>query len=236
MKFHGNPGEKDGLLQEFVVLPEECCFKIMKTLSLQSAALLEPLAVALYSTFFIGTDIKKAAILGCGPIGLLVLLSLRQQFFNADIYVTDKINDRLSVAGDQGALWAGNPLEFDIVRQIEEMVPQGLDVVFECCGQQDAINQAIKLLKPGGSLIIVGIPETKEIAFDIHKIRRKEIAIFNVRRQNETYPKTIESVHSGQIDLSGLVSHVFHYSESQRAFDIANNYEDSVIKALIKFD
>ena len=71
------------------------------------------------------------------------------------------------------------------------MNPEMLDVVFECCGQQEAIDQAIDLLKPGGKLMVIGIPEFDRWSLPVDKTRRKEITIQNVRRQNETLDETL---------------------------------------------
>jgi len=70
--------------------------------------------------------------------------------------------------------------------------PQGFDTVYQCCGQQEAIDQAIELLKPGGQLIIVGIPEKDGLVFNAHQMRRKEITIQNVRRQNVRFEEALE--------------------------------------------
>ena len=77
------------------------------------------------------------------------------------------------------------------VKEILQKRPDGIDVVFECCGQQEAIDQAIEMLEPGGKLVLIGSPRTERISLDISRIRRKEIAIINIRRQN-VFPPVLE--------------------------------------------
>jgi threonine dehydrogenase-like Zn-dependent dehydrogenase len=110
-----------------------------------------------------------------------------------------------------------------------------LDAVFECCGEQEAIDQAIKLLKPGGHLVIVGIPEVDRLSFDIHSLRKKEITVHNVRRQNKCMENTIELV-SKQIDVLKLITHTFEFHDVKKAFELVSAYGDKVIKAIIKFE
>ena len=94
------------------------------------------------------------------------MLAVRTQPDTA-VYVTDLVDERLAVARACGAAWTGNPQHEDVVGAIRRLEPLGLDVVFECAGQQDAIDQAVELLKPGGTLLIVGIPEVERISFNI---------------------------------------------------------------------
>ena len=94
------------------------------------------------------------------------------------------------------------------------------DVVFECAGQQEALDQGVELLKPGGTLVVVGIVEGDRISFDMNLVRRKELRIQNVRRQNECVREAIELAASGRIDLDSLVTHRFSLPEPQAAYDL----------------
>lgn len=109
-----------------------------------------------------------------------------------------------------------------------------MDAVFECCGDQDALDQAVHLLKPGGSLFIVGIPEDNRISFDISRMRRKEICIQNVRRQNECIQAAIDLFQSGRINTDALLTHQFPFEEARAAFELVANYRDGVVKAVIE--
>ena len=121
-----------------------------------------------------------------------------------------------------------------IVAEIAEAEPFGLDAVFECCGDQEALNQAVEQLRPGGKLMIVGIPESEGIIFDPHRLRRKEITIQNVRRQNGCIPAAIDLIARRGSHLDFMVTHTFPLVETQEAFDLVENYRDGVIKAVIQ--
>jgi L-iditol 2-dehydrogenase len=108
-----------------------------------------------------------------------------------------------------------------------------MDVVFECSGDPAAIAQGVQLLKPGGTLAIIGIPEVDEISFPIHELRRKEITIVNIRRQVHCTQKAIDLLESGQVRMDSMVTHHFPLQETHRAFDMVANYRDGVMKAMI---
>ena len=110
-----------------------------------------------------------------------------------------------------------------------------MDVVFECAGQQSALDQAVALLKPGGRLMVVGIPREERVSFAIDHLRRKEITLINVRRQNRCVPAAVELMHSQPERLSYLVTHRFTPAQGQEAFELVAGYRQGVLKAIIDF-
>ncbi len=235
LKFLGCPGQADGCLSGYIVMPETSCFKIPDTMSWDEAAISEPLAIGVYAVRqSIPMQDAKVGILGFGPIGMSVMLPALAKGA-ANIYVTDKIEGRLVKAREVGAIWAGNPDKEDIVSKILEHEPAGLDVIFECCGQQSAIDQAVDLLKPGGKIMIVGIPETDRWSFSVDKLRHKEITIGNVRRQNHSLEETLDMLANEKVNIKPMVTHRFAFANTQEAFDLVAGYHDGVMKAMIDF-
>ena len=236
-KFMGCPGQSEGCLSEYVVLPEECCFPIPDSLSFDEAAIVEPLSIGVYAvSLSIPMEGAKVGILGAGPIGLSVLLPARAQ--GADkVYITDKIDARLAVAKKAGADWTGNPETEDVVAAVAKLEPQGLDVVFECTGEQDAMDQALFLLKPGGKLLLIGIPGAKNrVSFDINQMRRKEIVVQNVRRQNGCVQPAIDMIANKAFDVNVMVTHHYPFTQTKEAFDLVAGYQDGVVKAMVVFE
>jgi L-iditol 2-dehydrogenase len=234
LRFLGCPGQAEGCLSEYIVMPETSCFLIKNNLSLDDAALSEPLTIGVYalklSLMKQGMDI---GILGCGPIGLSVITAASVQK-PGKLFATDKLDYRLDVALSSGASWIGNPDKTDIISTIKNIEPGMLDIVFECCGQQEAIDQAVTLLKPGGKLMIIGIPDVDHYHFSINELRRKEICIQNVRRQNESLQDCLNLLSSKKINASHWITHRFKLSETKKAFDLVAGYKDGVIKAMIE--
>ena len=114
--------------------------------------------------------------------------------------------------------------------------PLGLDAVFECCGQQQALDDAIELLRPGGTLLIIGIPEVDRVSFDPDQLRRKEITIIHVRRQRSCVQAALNLIGKCRGDVDAWITHRFPFSDAQAAFDLVADYRDGVVKAMIEFD
>lgn len=235
LRFLGCPGQAEGSLSEYIVMPETSCYKIPDQISYDEAAISEPLAIGLYAVKqSIPMEGAKVGILGFGPIGMSVLLSARAMGAKK-LYVTDKIDDRLQIARRSGAVITANPEHEDVVEKISTEVPELLDVVFECCGQQDAIDNAVDLLKPGGKLMIIGIPEFDRWSFPVDKSRHKELTIQNIRRQNEAVQPALDMIAGGEISVSEMATHRFSFEKTKEAFDLVAGYGDGVMKAMIDF-
>jgi len=236
LRFLGCPGQAEGSLSEYIVMPETSCFKIPDHMSYDEAAISEPLAIGLYAVKqSIPMKGAKVGILGFGPIGMSVMLPALA-LGASEVYVSDKIDERLKIAQENGAALTTNPEREDVVEKIGGKVPELLDVVFECCGQQDAIDTAVDLLKPGGKLMVIGIPEFDRWSFPVDKSRHKELCIQNVRRQNEAVQPALDMMAEGEISVSAMTTHRFSFEKSKEAFDLVAEYGDGVMKAMIDFE
>ena len=109
-----------------------------------------------------------------------------------------------------------------------------MDLVFECSGDPLCVDEAQKLLAPGGTLVLVGIPPTDRVIFDIHRMRRKELTFKNVRRQRGCVAPVIEMIAAGRIDPKPLLTHRFPLEKIGEAFDLVATYRDGVVKAVIE--
>ena len=234
LKFLGVPGETQGCLCEYLVMPQECLYPVTHQLSVAQAVLCEPLSIGLYAArqaqITQGTNI---AILGAGPIGLCTLIAARNAGANGT-YVTEIVAERISVAENCRPTWVGNPRQLDVVRTILDQQSGGLDAVFECAGTQETIDQGIDLLRPGGKLMLIGIPHEQRISLSIDKMRREEITVINVKRHNHCVGPAIELVASGKVDVDFMVTHTFPLDQAHEAFELAADYRDGVIKAMIE--
>ena len=236
IKFLGCPKQAEGSMSEYIVMPEENCIPIPDHMSFDEAAISEPLSIGVYAVRqSIPIKNAKVGILGFGPIGMSVMLPAMAKGAN-DIFVTDKIDERLNKAKENGAVYAGNPLKEDIVKGIKDIEPLGLDVVFECCGQQEALDQAVELLKPGGKIMIIGIPEISRWGISVDDARHKEITITNVRRQNQAVEEALEMISTEKANVSNMVTHRVNFENSKEAFDLVADYKDGVMKAMIDFE
>ena len=233
-RFLGCPGQIAGCLTEYIVMPGFTCFPVTQRLDADEAALIEPLSIGVYAVKLAGIVDPglSCAIFGAGPIGLSILMKLLADNIS-NTGIIEPLKYRLEKAGQIGAKWLVNPVDSDVYEEIYEREKLLLDVVFEASGEQDAVNNALKILKPGGKLILVGIPASARYIFDMDLMRRKELTVINVRRQNHCVEEAIELVASCKINVKQMVTHYFQLRKSPVAFDMVAGYRDNVIKAMI---
>lgn len=234
-KFLGCPGQIEGCMSEYFILPERCCFKISSDITYSLAVYAEPLSIGIYATELYGKSLKNKSIgiLGAGPIGQSVLAACIKAGAN-NIFITDLLDERLNIAGTTGAGWTGNPNKTDIVSEITRVKPEMLDVVFECCGKQEAVDQAVELMKPGGYVMMVGIPDVDHISLKIDLMRRREITFKNVRRQNECFQKAIDMIESDPEFFKTFITHTFKINDAKQGFELVREYRDNVLKAIVE--
>ncbi len=233
--FLGCPGQLEGCLSDYLVMPEFTCFKVSEEFGPTKAALVEPLTIGTYSVELANMDFedKTIGIFGAGPIGLSVLMVLKSKA-NCRIFSFEPLEYRRKKAKKLGAEFAFNPFETDAFEATANVEPLLLDLVFDCSGEQKAIDDATKVLKPGGKLVLTGIPPEGQYIFNMDMMRRKEISIVNVRRQNHCVEKSIELIKNG-LPVEEMVTHRFSPEQTQEAFEMVANYKDGVIKAMIDF-
>lgn len=233
-KFLGCPGQIEGNLAEYIIMPESQCLKLADSQTLDDGALSEPLAIGLYANKQAQTKgDEDIAILGYGPIGMSVML-MAQALGVTNIYVSEKLDSRRQLAEKTGARRVVNPDRGEVTTQFAELA-NSMDIVFECCGQQDALDEALQMVKPGGKVVIVGIPEFDRWSFTADLARRKEITFIHVRRQNHCTKETLKMLKDKTVDGSSMITHRFSLDDTQKAFDMVSEYRDGVMKAMIDF-
>ncbi len=234
-RFLGCPGQIDGCLTEYIVMPEFTCFALSPKFNPTTAALIEPLTIGTYSVELAQTDFsnKTVGIFGAGPIGLSVLMVLKTMD-TSNILCFEPLEYRREKAQSLGANYVFNPFEVSASEVTLEVEPMLLDVVFDCSGEQQAIDDAVRIIKPGGKLILVGIPPEGKYTINMDILRRNEISIHNVRRQNHCVEKSIRLIEEG-LPVDQMVTHHFTPEETQQAFEMVSGYQNGVIKAMINF-
>lgn len=210
LRFAGH-GVQDGALREAIAWPDKCLVPLPESLTEADGAMLEPLGVALHAA-----DLGKlragarVGIFGCGPIGLLVL-QLARVSGAARIYFTEPLTHRQDAAQQMGGIEWSPDVE--------------VDVAFECAGANEALEDAISAAKPGGRVVIVGIPDDDRTSFTASVARRKGLTIKLSRRMHHTYPRAIRLVEAGLIDVRSFITHRFRLSAAAEAFRIARRRE-----------
>jgi len=225
LRFAGH-GVEDGALREYLAWPDRCLFPLSDSLSDADGVMLEPLGVAIHAV-----DLGKlkvgmtVCVLGAGPIGLLIQQLARLSGVQA-VYVTDKLPHRVEAARSLGATKA---IQVGDGSEIQEMLAatggRSMDVAFEVAGENEAVEAAVVAVKPGGRVILAGIPADDRTSFPASAARRKGLTIKLVRRMKFTYPRAIQLLESGQVDVRSIVTHRFPLEKAQEAFTVAQRRE-----------
>lgn len=207
LRFAGH-GPTDGALRTLMAWPEELAHRVPDSLPDAEAPLLEPLGVALHALDLghVGSGMTTA-VFGCGPIGLLLLQAV-QAVGASVVLATDRLAHRVEAAAGMGAalaLPAGDPTVEAALR--DGTGGLGVDVAFEAAGEDAALEDAIAATRPGGRVVLVGIPDGDRTSFMASVARRKGLTLLLCRRMEPTdLPRAIDLVESGQVRLAGLVT------------------------------
>lgn len=224
-----------GCLENYIAFPENMCFKLPDNISTKEGALVEPLAVGMHAAN--QGDVKlgdSVTILGAGCIGLVTLLACKAHGAT-DITVVDVMQKRLDYAMKLGATRVINAMEEDAVKKMDEITDgRGTDVVIETAGNKITIKQTSYIVKRGGTIVLVGMAAEDIIDYNFAKIMNKEATIKSVFRYRNIYPVAIKAIADGIIDVSGIVTHEFDFTDTAKAFDFVINNKNDVVKAVIK--
>ena len=211
LRFAGH-GATDGMMREFMAWPAAQLYPLPDQVSDSDGAMLEPLGVAVHSVDlghlpFGGT----AAVVGCGPIGLL-LIRLLTLAGASRVLAFEPLAHRLQAAARLGAE-EGDP---------DDPHEPGVDVAFEAAGNDEAVQLAMACVRPGGRVVLAGIPGDDALRFSASLARRKGLTIAMVRRMNEVYPRAISLAARGVVDLGSVVTGRAGLGEVQAAFSDAS--------------
>ena len=216
-------GADDGALREYLAWPERNLYPLPDSINNEEGALLEPLGVALHAV-----ELGKiqpgssVGIFGIGPIGLMIL-QLARLAGAGQIFVTERLQHRLDAALSYGATQGFLVTDDWDQKEIWDATnKRGVQVAFEVAGDNQAVETAVEAAKPGGRVILVGIPEQDRSAFTASTARRKGLTIKLSRRMRFTYRRAIQLVDAGLIDVQSLVSERFPLPDYEMAFLTAN--------------
>jgi L-iditol 2-dehydrogenase len=218
IKFSGH-GLTDGMMREFMTWPAELLHPLPDQVSDSGGAMLEPLGVAVHCLDlghvpFGGT----AAVIGCGPIGLLLIQLLKAAGAN-HLLAIEPLAHRREAAARFGADQVADSGSFgpddDLMR---ELTGFGVDVAFEAAGNDAGVKLAMASVRPGGRVVLAGISGDNRISFEASTARRKGLTIAMVRRMNEVYPRAIGLAARGAVDLDSVVTTRAGLSEVAEAF------------------
>jgi L-iditol 2-dehydrogenase len=218
VRFAGH-GTTDGALRTFMSWPGRLLRPVPERVSDDEVALLEPLGIALHA-FNIGHPPAggAAAVIGCGPIGLMLVALLRRAAVRT-VVAADPLAHRRAAATSMGASHTV-PAGAGLRAAVRSSAVSEVDVAFEAAGDNDALADAMAAVRPGGQVVIVGIPPHDQTTFAASVARRKGLTMVYSRRMLPIdLERAIELVTEGAIDLAALISHRYPIERATEAFE-----------------
>jgi threonine 3-dehydrogenase len=212
----------DGALSEYLVLPEHVLWKNNSKIPDKWATIQEPFGNAIDTVMAEDVSAKTVLILGAGPIGLFATGIARASGASL-IIVSDPNNYRLAISKKMGAHMALNPGKKDITSLILDATNNnGVDVVLEFSGNNQALNQGLKVITPGGRISILGIYE-KRVSIDLNKeVIFKKIRIYGItgRKVFSTWHKTSRFLSSGIVNPEPILTHRFPLKDYEKGIKL----------------
>ncbi len=211
-RFAGH-GATDGGLRQYMAWPATELEPVPDHFSPATVALLEPLGVALHA-LDLGWKrfAASVAVVGCGPIGLM-LVELARAAGASRVVAVEPLEHRRAAALRAGADEVVGPEEAGRLPEV--------DLSIEVAGNDVAVAAAVSLVRPGGRLVLVGIPDDDRTVLPAAEARRKGLTIKLTRRMNEAYPRAIDVARRNVIDLEWLVSATFELARTREALAAA---------------
>lgn len=213
---------RDGGFAEFVVVPAENAWPDPPQVSYSVGALLENFGNAVHTAFTASVAGKAVLVTGAGPVGAMAVATARALGAHT-VIATDLSDYRLHLAEAMGATVALNPRRHDVVAEVLAATGgEGVDVLLEMSGAENAIAEGFRALKPGGEAALLGLT-SKPILFDVDDaIVFKGAMVHGIvgRRLWDTWSQVQALVESQAIDLASLVTHRFLLDDFDAAFDL----------------
>ena len=233
MKYFGSAATNpptDGGLCEFIAVSVNNCYKISEKVNFATAALLEPLAVALHAITRAGNIAgHNVLISGAGTIGLLIATLVR--YFGANLVVLTDLKEKRRIVAKQFADLVINPRVQDVASLNVSTVDNGFTISFEAAGASDSFNWLLHNTLKGGTLIQIGTLTT-EVKNTLNLIMSNELQILGSFRFSSEYKTGIDLIESGHIKIDNLVSETFPLEQAILGFKKAVD-DDSTIKIQI---
>jgi L-iditol 2-dehydrogenase len=223
---------RPGAFAEYVAVPSRILYRLPESLLFADAAMLEAVSVALHGVSLAQMSAGGSAlVVGAGMIGLLTLQALREagctRIFAADLEPT-----RLALARDAGAA-AISPAEGDVAEQVMQLTGgRGVDIVIEAVGRDETVKTSIESVRKGGTVVLVG-NISPEVTLPLQKVVTRQIRLQGSCASAGEYPRAIELLASGAIQVKPLISAVAPLEEGPRWFERLYAREPNLMKVVL---
>jgi D-xylulose reductase len=223
-----------GCLRPEVIHPENFTYKLPAGVSLAEGAMVEPLSVGMHAATRANiTPGDVALVLGAGPVGTVTALSALAGGCSK-VIITDIQQPKLDIAGSYDAVIPVNTAQEDLEAVVmRETRGRGVDLVFECTGAAPVAATVYDHVRPGGTVVHIGIP-LEDTPINLAQAIVKEVKTEHTFRYAHVYPRVLDFMASGKLDINRLITHHFTFEDSIDAFEFATNMPPDCVKIHIE--
>ncbi len=225
---------RDGGFSDYAVAPAANAYVVPASIPDQLASMVEPFTIAANITAFLKPDTQDTALVyGAGPMGLTVIQVLKGVYGVQKVIVTDRIEERLKMAGENGADWAINNQHTSVAEQLtaENIRPT---LVIDAACHPSILQEAINLASPAARVGMMGF-SGEASSITQQSITSKEISLFSSRLNSHRFPQVIEWMSQGKIHPEKLVTHCMPGADVEAAMTLFEKDQRACCKVLLKF-
>ncbi|MGP1113918.1 NAD(P)-dependent alcohol dehydrogenase [Serratia sp. CY54717] len=235
VKFWATP-PVHGCLAEKVNHPASLTFKLPESVSFNEGAFVEPLSIGLHAA--IQADIKAgdtALVLGCGTIGIVTAISALMAGCSK-VIISDVQQSKLDIAAEFTGMVTVNTRNESVTERVkQETQDNGVNIVFDCCGIQSAVDEALSLAAPQATIMLIACP-TQKLAIDVLQSQTKELSFKTIYRYRNIYPRAINLLASKKFDLTHLIGRIFSLENAPEAFEYAARGGEGEVKVMFNLN
>ncbi|OFX33905.1 MAG: L-threonine 3-dehydrogenase [Armatimonadetes bacterium RBG_16_67_12] len=218
--------DRDGAFADYVVLPATNAWKLDPAIPLDIAAIMDPLGNAVHTALATDLTTMTVAISGCGPIGLMAIPVCRMAGA-ALVVASDVRPNRLALARRMGADVVLDAGREDVVERIRGLTEgQGVDAVLEMSGHPSGIRDALRAVRSGGWVGLLGLPAAP-VGLDLtNSIIFKAVRVEGIfgRRMWQTWEQMTILLKRG-LDVSPVITHRLPLERFEEAFALLESGE-----------
>lgn len=227
---------RQGALAEYLAIPASLVYKLPESISYDEGVMIEPLAVALHAVKRSGVAVDdRVLVIGQGPIGLFIDAVL--QIYGAQVTGLDLNKERLKFAHTHGLAQEVHPIkpQESIKELLQFKSSPYVDVVFDCVAGSSSIQMGLDVLRPGGKLVVVGVP-ISDVSFNFKKVVFQEVDIIGTSRCYDEFKEVIQMLGDKKIDVESFITHRYPFSNAVKAFEESETYSEGRIKTVIEME
>ncbi|KAJ5180780.1 hypothetical protein N7492_003990 [Penicillium capsulatum] len=222
MAFAATPPH-DGTLAKYYILPEDFCYKLPESISLQEGALMEPLSVAVHIVRQAKVSPGQSVVVfGAGPVGLLCC-AVATAFGASKVIAVDIQQSRLDFAKRYATTSTFFPAKAPATENAERLRQEndlgtGADVAIDASGAEPSVHTGIHVLRNGGTYVQGGMGRS-EIQFPIMAACSKELTLRgSFRYGSGDYKLAVDLVSSGRVNVKTLITGTVKFEQAEQAF------------------